>query len=279
MEKDELLETYRYILTENQKIANLKNEITQSEKNYLNKLEEVKKAKDDMSGWTAIIELTPMVLGVICFFKIFVSILDGEGMSAIFFAGCTIFLFAVGILLGVILFAKNDRDKCEIKAAKIHNEEALPLYTKYEKKVEELNEILKTTRIGTLENSIPQDYRTEDALTFFVKALETGRADSEKELYNLYEEELHRKRLENIELEKLQKLDASLTHCPKCGGTRCQMITESKSSTKPFDLGDACCGAILLGPVGILCGLCGMESTAETKTYWVCQDCGNKFSD
>ncbi len=279
MEREELLETYRYILTENQKIADLKNEIAQSEKNYLNKLEEAKKAKDDMSGWTAVIAVIPMVFGVICFFNIFVSIFNGEGIGAIFFAGATIFLFATGTLLGVILFAKNDRDKCEIKAAKIHNEEALPLYTKYEQKVDQLNELLETTQIGTLENSIPQDYRTEDALTFFVKALETERADSKKELYNLYEEELHRKRIENIELEKLQKLDDSLTHCPKCGGTRCRMITESKSSTTSFGLGDACCGMILLGPLGILCGLCGMESTAETKTYWVCQDCGNKFSD
>lgn len=279
MEKEELLETYRYILTENQKITNLKDEITESEYNYLNKMEEEKKARNAMSGWIITVELIPMVLGVICFFGSFVSILDGEGISAIFFAGCTIFLFAAGSLIGVVLFAKNDRDKCEIKAAKIHNEEALPLYTKYEEKIEQLNEILETTRLDALENSIPQNYRTKDALTFFVKALETGRADSEKELYNLYEEELHRKRLENIELEKLQKLDASLTHCPKCGGTRCHMITESKSSTTPFGFGDACCGMILLGPLGILCGLCGMESTAETKTYWVCQDCGNKFSD
>lgn len=40
---------------------------------------------------------------------------------------------------------------------------------------------------------------------------------------------------------------------------------------------DACCGLIALGPLGLLCGACGSGTT--TDEFWICQDCGNKFSN
>ena len=42
-----------------------------------------------------------------------------------------------------------------------------------------------------------------------------------------------------------------------------------------------CCGWILFGPLGLLCGLCGtgVKSQTQTKTYWMCRSCGNKFRD
>lgn len=43
---------------------------------------------------------------------------------------------------------------------------------------------------------IPSDYRCYDAAAFMERALENGRAENKKEVINLYEEELHRKRLE-----------------------------------------------------------------------------------
>lgn len=47
-------------------------------------------------------------------------------------------------------------------------------------------------------NEIPRDYRTYYAVSFFDKVLENGRAESMKEAMNLYEDHLHKMRMENM---------------------------------------------------------------------------------
>lgn len=65
--------------------------------------------------------------------------------------------------------------------------------------------------------------------------------------------------------------------CPKCGNEQCQIITETHTSGKDFSVSQGCCGAILLGPIGILCGACGKGKQIKNVSYWVCSQCGNKF--
>lgn len=61
--------------------------------------------------------------------------------------------------------------------------------------------------------------------------------------------------------------------CPFCGSEHVQYVSHTTRTN--FGGLQACCGFILMGPMGLLCGLCGQsESTSE---YWVCHDCGNTF--
>ena len=63
--------------------------------------------------------------------------------------------------------------------------------------------------------------------------------------------------------------------CPKCGSNNSQYVSvEHSGSGGSFT--DACCGLLLFGPIGILCGLCG-ASSSYTESYWICHDCGKKF--
>ncbi len=62
--------------------------------------------------------------------------------------------------------------------------------------------------------------------------------------------------------------------CPKCGSENVQYAT--KMSGGGFSAGDSCLGYLLLGPLGLLCGACGSGTT--TEEFWVCRDCGNRFS-
>lgn len=62
--------------------------------------------------------------------------------------------------------------------------------------------------------------------------------------------------------------------CPKCGSNNVQFSTYTKTSS--FSFLDACCGTILMGPLGLLCGLCGIGS--KTKESWICLNCGHTFS-
>lgn len=63
--------------------------------------------------------------------------------------------------------------------------------------------------------------------------------------------------------------------CPNCGSERIQFGTNTKGTG--YSAGNACCGFIALGPLGLLCGACG--SDVSTEEFWICQDCGNKFTN
>ncbi len=65
--------------------------------------------------------------------------------------------------------------------------------------------------------------------------------------------------------------------CPKCNNETCNMINEVTTTGKDFSAGKGICGAVLFGPIGILCGLCGQKKKTYNTNYWVCGSCGNKF--
>lgn len=66
--------------------------------------------------------------------------------------------------------------------------------------------------------------------------------------------------------------------CPRCGSTDIEVVTETNGTTKGFGAGKGCCGYIILGPIGLLCGLCGMgEGRTTTDTYRICRKCGARF--
>jgi len=54
-----------------------------------------------------------------------------------------------------------------------------------------------------LSDIIPQKYLNLKAVLFLLEVLQTGRADSSKEAYNLYEEELHREKIQEMQEEQL----------------------------------------------------------------------------
>lgn len=65
--------------------------------------------------------------------------------------------------------------------------------------------------------------------------------------------------------------------CPECGSSNCQAISETTRTG--YSLAKGCCGWLLLGgPLGLLCGLCGMGKT-KSKIFWVCHNCGKRFQN
>ena len=62
--------------------------------------------------------------------------------------------------------------------------------------------------------------------------------------------------------------------CPYCGSKHLQPVATGE--TKGFSTGSGCCGAILLGPFGWLCGLSGMGK-GKTVAKRMCMKCGKTF--
>ncbi|MBU5465055.1 zinc-ribbon domain-containing protein [Anaerotignum sp. MSJ-24] len=95
--------------------------------------------------------------------------------------------------------------------------------------------------------------------------------------------------LSDVENNKVQKTEISNTStifgvsCPQCsaGSEFCHPVvkTNVKVTGKFYDICDGCCGYILLGPVGLLCGACGSSVKTKTRneTWWICQRCGKEF--
>lgn len=66
--------------------------------------------------------------------------------------------------------------------------------------------------------------------------------------------------------------------CPRCKSFDIVPMTDVSTKGKDFDSGNACCGFLLCGPLGLLLGTTGKGKQTITKNYWICKTCGYKFS-
>lgn len=68
--------------------------------------------------------------------------------------------------------------------------------------------------------------------------------------------------------------------CPNCGAPFADCVPLVKttiSGSGGYSLFSGCCGTVLLGPLGILCGLRKQRLTTSNKTWWACRRCGKEF--
>lgn len=69
--------------------------------------------------------------------------------------------------------------------------------------------------------------------------------------------------------------------CPNCNAEAeycCPIAKTDIKTSGGFSFLNGCCGMILLGPAGLLCGACGQTRTkANSSTWWVCKNCGKEF--
>lgn len=65
--------------------------------------------------------------------------------------------------------------------------------------------------------------------------------------------------------------------CPKCGASGC--VPQYKQNVSGGGYG--CCqgvlGSLILGPLGLLCGMCGQSVKTTNNLVWICPKCGHEF--
>lgn len=68
--------------------------------------------------------------------------------------------------------------------------------------------------------------------------------------------------------------------CPFCGAENCQPMQKSITEVKQkgYGWGSGCCGMLLFGPFGLLCGLCRTGSKVKTtnELWWTCMKCSKQ---
>ncbi|MFW5889133.1 MAG: hypothetical protein ACOCUD_02005 [Bacillota bacterium] len=67
------------------------------------------------------------------------------------------------------------------------------------------------------------------------------------------------------------KKDNHGVRCPNCNSKKIAYLTKSSDG---FSGSNACCGYIIFGPLGLLCGLSGKR---ESLTVRKCMNCGYEF--
>lgn len=221
---------------------------------------------------------------LLCIFSVILTVecifdSNSDWMLVLFCFCCAVLFGSLGIIVQTYSYAKHDRAKNMKKADEYWNTTCISLEQRLNMGQEKLNTAIIEYENDEFFMEVPEKYRNEDAYDFCISAIKNRRADTEKEMYNLYEEELHRRRTIEIEEQKLEELQQMGVRCPKCNSRNCQIMVETDVNSTPFSFGGACCGNILLGPVGLLCGFCGMKTDVKTKTYYKCNSCGAKFNE
>lgn len=83
-----------------------------------------------------------------------------------------------------------------VKKAMPLEQQLLPLKQELAKAKANLDLALSLERVGGITNTFPPQYRSTHAIGFLLNAIQSYRADSLKEAVNLYEEQLHRHKVE-----------------------------------------------------------------------------------
>lgn len=76
-------------------------------------------------------------------------------------------------------------------------------------------------------------------------------------------------------------MESKKCYCPKCGSENLQTVVKTNVQTqgKNYSASQGCCGALMLGPFGLLCGTCGQgqQTTTTNTSMFACNDCGHEF--
>lgn len=62
--------------------------------------------------------------------------------------------------------------------------------------------------------------------------------------------------------------------CPQCGSENVVLLTDQQQ--QGFGFCKSILGYICLGPIGLICGLCGMGKTKSVRHSIHCQNCNSR---
>lgn len=149
----------------------------------LNQIEEVKKKVENIN--------TPNGCG--CLIVIVISLLGLAGGiwgSVI----CFVVTFLIYLVLDAAIFEKPREEKAD----RYYKENVAPLLKKSEGLVKRLESLWNSDASIEAQKLIPPDYYSISAVNWLIKTIENRRADTFKEAINLYEDMLHKERVENM---------------------------------------------------------------------------------
>ena len=193
MERDDLKNKYEQYLQAFNKYFQLLDEYNKANEQYQNETEKYQKLKDKVSVIVWVCGILGAILGI--------------SLSIIGF----IIGFIIGLVIGEFIAIITHRDKkFEDAAEKYKQDVVVPLEKELDIKYQTVEAYTQDPIMVKITQDIPEDFRTLEAMEFFVKVLNNKQADTEKELYNLYTEEQHRQQMITLQQQQLETSQKSL---------------------------------------------------------------------
>lgn len=196
MNREELLESYIRIrgkvlqlLAQQDKYQEVCNQLSEAQKKEKSIREE-----HPMGTVGCIIWLLVSVFVYIIFRNMFDGVV---GVVAV-----VIVAFIINAIDEAIKKGKSDNAESIEKANKFHFETVVKLEQVVRDQKQVIDTLWESEEMIMFEKLIPDAYKTIDALNFFIQSLENRRADTDKELFNLYEDYISKQQM--IELQNQQ---------------------------------------------------------------------------
>ena len=156
------------------------------------------------SSWKSPIAICAAVCGGFVEFLICV----GDGSFDDWFLGSlilfVIFYFFVKFIASSVVYPIKCPEEVEAKYQVFANEHISPKQALLAQQMEDIDTYLSTEECQWAGNALPEKYFTYPAIQAIIQYLQLCRVDSLKEALNLYEEELHRQRMEEMQQQIVQ---------------------------------------------------------------------------
>lgn len=172
--------------------------LEKAEKDSLS-IDEEKEKLEEMSYFACFMYLIILAIGTI--FSVWVAVRLGLGVLWILVVG------VIGLFISTKIIDIIDKpfDKERMAKAKKYYDMNMPIAEKNITVAKnELATVCSMDKAQRMTALIPKDYASVTVMEFLIKAIENKRADSIKEAINLYEDHLHKQRLQEIQLEHLE---------------------------------------------------------------------------
>lgn len=212
------------------RLANKQEEIEEEEK----KIPQIEQQANAMDNGCGTIFVT-LFSGVLVFSLTF-FILDSNGMieslDPIKNLTSLLIVFLVPIIYVIVMLkcVTLPNNKKKKQKAQEYLETELPKQQKIiQQKKDELEALVNSEQAAILVETIPEDYASVDAVSSFILYIKNQRADSLKEAINLYEEELHRQQMIEMQQEQLATLETSVQLSQAQYAAQQQMLAGQKA--------------------------------------------------
>ncbi len=157
---------------------------------YENDHELILKEKKEIEERTgALVYITGIFIGII-------------GLAVMSILGAIIGL-VVGIIIGVIIDGILFGKKRKVKADTYFNSKNEVLQQQKITIANQADELCNSQRYTQAHQLIPPDYCDSESIDYIIKLIENRRAETLKEAFNMYEDYLHKKRLEDMQYNQM----------------------------------------------------------------------------
>ena len=184
-----------------QKIA-----VAQATEDEIKKLEEKGKAEAEVmpNSWNKPIAVSSVISAGFLYLLICI----GDGSFDGWFLGTLIWsvilFFFIRFLASNVIYPIKCSQEVDAKYQVFANEHIAPKQALLNQQLQDINEYLNTDACQWAGNALPEKYFPYPAIQTIIQYLQSCRADTLKEAINLYEEELHRMKMEDMQQQIVQ---------------------------------------------------------------------------